>query len=82
LGGNYKILVDDKATNDYDMTETGPSKTTISVKYSQSAKSIDVIGTTVIPEFGSAITLIAVTVGIITTIILGTIFPSSRWPRR
>lgn len=51
LGGNYTVLIDGKPSTVYNITAADANITSIETRYDPSAKSIDIIGTSVIPEF-------------------------------
>lgn len=55
LGGNYTVLVDGRPHDDYGTSYDGQSDASVfSINYDRRSSSIDIVGTTVIPEFGLA----------------------------
>lgn len=53
LGGNYTVLVVGRPHDDYDTGYDGQSNADIfSINYDRLSSSIDIVGTTVVPEFG------------------------------
>jgi hypothetical protein len=50
LGGNYSLVIDNKTVSNFNTTSLEDS-TIVSTTYDGGAKAIDIIGTTVIPEF-------------------------------
>ncbi|MGI0012677.1 MAG: hypothetical protein ACREBU_04425 [Nitrososphaera sp.] len=55
LGGNYTVFFDGNKTDDF-RSNTGTNSTVITIEYPPGAHSIDIVGTTVIPEFGTFMT--------------------------
>lgn len=73
LGGNYTVMVDSRNVSDFNATSMGDS-TIISTTYPVDAKAIDIIGTTVIPEFPlPVLTVVAAMAGAIVLARLRTI---------
>jgi hypothetical protein len=55
LGGNYTVLVDGRPHDDYGTSYGGQSNASVfSINYDRRSSSIDIVETTVIPEFGLA----------------------------
>lgn len=70
LGGNYTVLIDGKATTDYNVTLIDSNTTALETRYSPSAKSIDIIGTSVIPEFPNTMAVLIGSVGLLALVAL------------
>ncbi|MGI0012761.1 MAG: hypothetical protein ACREBU_04855 [Nitrososphaera sp.] len=58
LGGNYSVWIDNRPTSNFS-SSSGANSTTITLEYPPGAESIDIIGTTVIPEFSQTYALMA-----------------------
>ena len=87
LGGNYTVLIDGTPTDNVQIFTTAlegadgsdPNTSTISFSYESGAKSVDIIGTEVIPEFG-VLAVFIVAIGILVVILSSraNLFKSSR----
>lgn len=68
IGGNYTVLINGQPSSDVQIFTTAleglsgadPNISTIAFSYDRIANSVDIVGTEVIPEFGSALSLVAI----------------------